>query len=228
MATALTHDEIHATIQQSEDTIETALWSAVRDEDHQQELDTYKDVRKVLESLTDLSQDLEKERNRVLSYCLMRIDDTLGALGNTKDAVERMREALQFAQKSESSVQIARCFLALGGRLASDGIVEEAEACWEQALVLAEDNSEKDMQQIVGWTLIVKGHFLSLKGETKAALETIRRAEAVSEAINNYSGVARANEAMIKLYSSLNDELNAQLCRKKGKEYLERAKTDEK
>lgn len=228
MSTALTHNENHATIQQSEDAIETALWSAVRDEDHQRELDTYKDARRVLESLTDLSQDLEKERNRVLSYCLMRMDDTLVALGNTKDAVGRMREALQFAQKSESSVQIARCFLALGGRLASDGIVEEAEACWEQALVLAEDNNEKDMQQIVGWTLIVKGHFLNLKGETITALETIRRAEVVFEAIDNYAGVARANEAMTKLYSHLNDETNEQLCSKKGKEYLERAKIEEK
>ncbi|MFQ5976871.1 MAG: hypothetical protein ACE5OZ_01920 [Candidatus Heimdallarchaeota archaeon] len=228
MSTALSHDEIHATIQQTEDTIETALWNAVRDEDHQKELHAYKDARKVLESLTDLPLDLEKERNRVFSYCLMRMDDTLVTLGDTENSVGRMREALQFAQKSESSVQIARCFLALGGRLASDGLVEDAEACWEQALVLAEGNSEKDMQQIVGWTLIVKGHFLSLKGETKAALETIRRAEAVSEAIDNYAGVARANEALVKLYSSLNDEFNEQLCRKKSEDYLERAKTEEK
>jgi tetratricopeptide (TPR) repeat protein len=224
----LSHDEIHATIQQTEDTIETALWNAVRDEDHQKELAAYKDARKVLESLTDLSLDLEKKRNRVFSYCLMRMDDTLVTLGDTKDSVGRMREALQFAQRSESSVQIARCFLALGGRLASDGLVEEAEAYWERALVLAEGNSEKDMQQIVGWTLIVRGHFLSLKGEINAALETIRRAEAVSEAIDNYAGVARANEALAKLYSSLNDEHNEQLCRKKGEDYLERAKTEEK
>ncbi|MFX0115575.1 MAG: hypothetical protein ACFFB3_13585 [Candidatus Hodarchaeota archaeon] len=228
MSSVLANDEMLIKIKLVEDKIEVALWNAVRDEDYQQELDAYKDAREMLVSLTDLPLDLEKERNRVLSYCLMRMDNTLVSIGETKGSVRRMREALEIAHKSESLLQITRCSLALGARLASAGLFEEAEDCWNQVLAEAEGHTEIDVQQVVGWTLITKGHFLNLRGQVKDALEIVKQAETLSETIGNWAGVAKANELMVEIYSRLNDEFNEQKCRKKSREYLERAKTEEK
>jgi tetratricopeptide (TPR) repeat protein len=186
----------------------------------------YEKAKQILETLPKLSQNLEKERNTILSYCLMRMDSALVAIGDIKESIKRMKKALATAKKSQDKVQIARCLTGLGARLASAGFAAEAEENWNKALAMAEGNSEYDMQQIVGWTHIVKARFLNQQGRHIEALKTARQAEAILEAINNYAGVANATALIADIYKSLNDNSNEQRYREKSKEFWEKAKTE--
>lgn len=215
-------------IKGSEELIEKIMWEAMRKKDEKAALQAYEEVRKTLEEMTGLSPALEKEKNRVLAFCLMRIDDALVSVGDTKGSVERMKEALEIAENSGDSVSVARCLLALGARFASAGSLVEAERYWNRALDIAEGRKERDMQQIVGWTLIAKAQFLVRAGKKKEALELLERAELTLEAIDNYAGVANADSLMAEIYGKLKDKNNENKYRLKSKRLMQKAKTEEK
>ncbi|MCK5159646.1 MAG: hypothetical protein KAR08_10840, partial [Candidatus Heimdallarchaeota archaeon] len=69
-------EEIKKKLVEAEEKIETALWDAVKDENLEKELKVYKEVESFLLTLSNLDDNLMKERNRILAYCLMRIDNT--------------------------------------------------------------------------------------------------------------------------------------------------------
>lgn len=69
--------ELVQRIQAIEESIEDALWTSVTDEDYDKALGEYERARERLEAIKDLSGDRERERKRVLSYCLMRINDAM-------------------------------------------------------------------------------------------------------------------------------------------------------
>ena len=175
-----------------------------------------------------LSSELEKERNRVLSYCLMRIDNALVATQDVKGSADRMRKALSLAQKSEDKIQIARCSMALGVRLASAGLEKEAEENWTKALDIAKDSANYDMRQVTGWTLIAKAAFLNKKGKSMEALELLRSAETELQAIENYAGLANVNALMAEAYGSIGDKLNKEKCLRKSQEFMKKAKKEKK
>jgi len=104
-------DEITKKLEEAEEKIETAIWDAVNDGDLERELKTYTEVKEFLVGLSNLDEKLLKEKNRILAYCLMRIDNTLVGLGDSEKALERTKESLDFAEKSENIVQIARSAL---------------------------------------------------------------------------------------------------------------------
>ncbi|MFX0122199.1 MAG: hypothetical protein ACFFAE_01060, partial [Candidatus Hodarchaeota archaeon] len=82
-------EEILVKLKQAEEKIESALWQAVKDSNHEVELQNYEDVRNFLLSLSSLPSDLTRERDRILSYCLMRIDNALVELGDSTNTVDR-------------------------------------------------------------------------------------------------------------------------------------------
>jgi tetratricopeptide (TPR) repeat protein len=215
-------------IKEAEKLIEKTIWDAARQKDQKAELRGYEEARSTLESMTRLSPALEKEKNRILAFCLMRIDDALVSVGNPKDSVTRMKEALEIAERSGDSVGIARCHLALGARLASAGSLVEAESYWNRTLSMAEGHKERDMQQIVGWTFIVKAQFLSREGKNREALETLGRAEQALEAIDNYAGVANADSLIAEIYGKLKDGNKERKYREKSTKLMDKAKLEEK
>lgn len=215
-------------IKQAEEMISNALWNSVNNQDYEKELQEYEKAKKLLEEVDSVSCDVGRERDRVLSFCLMRIDNTLVALGDKKGGVKRMEEALQIAVKSEDKVQIARCFAALGARLAGIGSAEKAEENWGKAITIADCSADYDMQQIVGWTFISRARFLNQQGKRAEALETAKIAEEKLKAIENYAGVANANALMAEIYKVLGDQRNEQRCKKIGEDYMDKAKTEQK
>jgi tetratricopeptide (TPR) repeat protein len=215
-------------IKRAEGIISKALWNAVSDEDHEKELQEYEKAKEILTGLVEVSPEVEKERNRVLSFCLMRIDNTLVSLGDKKGGPRRMEEALKFAMISEDKVQIARCFAALGARLAGNGLTQKAEENWSKAIAIAEGNTEYDMQQIVGWTLIARARFLKQLGKHMEALEIARLSEGKLRQIENYAGVANANAVMAEIYEILGDQCNKERCKKSSEDYMTKAKTERK
>lgn len=217
-------NEILGKLKQAEDTIETALWQAVKDSNHEVELQRYQEVKDYLLSLSGLPSDLTQERDRILSYCLMRIDNALVELGDSNDAVGRAREAYDVAQRSGNAIQLARCALAYGTRLLNVGDLSAAESQFKLVYKLADKYpNDKDIQQTLGWALIVRGHILSGKSLYTQALEVLKEAEEICLAIDNYAGLAQVNSLLAQVYGNLNEPARVEECKKKAEEYQKKA-----
>lgn len=223
----MTSDEaIRKSIKDIELRIEEALWDAMDDENRERELERYTEARAALEDLECPSPDLERERARVLSYCLMRIDETLVNLGNTEDALVRAREALDMGKLSEDPVQIARCHLALGVRYLNNGQLEEADSHWHEVFKLAEGQEKNDdMQQVLGWTLLARAHVAKAKSLYDQALHLAKGAEGRLLQVDNYAGLAAVYELMKDLYGALGQPEKIEWAEKMSDHYKDLAKT---
>lgn len=179
-------------------------------------------------SLSNLSDAEKRGRNRILAYCLVRIDDALFSKGDIADAVNRAQEALSIAQNSEDEVQIARCQVSLGARLMNQGKITEAEEHYRGILTTHMDSEDKDLIQVVGWTLITRGHLLNAKSLHDQALFVLLDAEIRLKSIDNFAGIAAANELLVKVYSNLGWPEDAQKCRRMAIKYKEKAKREQR
>lgn len=217
-------EEILGNLKQAEEKIESALWQAVKDSNHEVELQIYEEVRDFLLSLSDLPSDLTQERDRILSFCLMRIDNALVELGDSTNAVDRAREAFDVAQRSRNDVQLARCSLAYGTRLLNSGDLPAAESQFKLVYELAERYpNDKDIQQTLGWALIVRGHILNGKSLYNQALIVLEEAEEICLSIDNYAGIAQVNGLLAQVYGKLNDPERAEVCKKNAEEFQKKA-----
>jgi tetratricopeptide (TPR) repeat protein len=217
-------NEILGKLKQAEEKIETALWQAVKDSNHEVELQRYQEVKDYLLSLSGLLSGLTQERDRILSYCLMRIDNALVELGDSVDAVSRAREAFNFAKRSGNAVQLARCALAYGTRLLNVDDLSAAESEFKLVYELAEKYpNDKDIQQTLGWALIVRGHILNRKSLYTQALTVLKEAEEICLSIDNYAGLAQVNALLTQVYGNLNEAVRVEECEKKAKEYQKKA-----
>lgn len=219
-------DAIRSDIKNIESRIEEALWDAVEDENHTRELKRYEEARAALEDLGDLSPDLERERARVLSYCLLRIDEALASLGNGEDALVRAMEALDIGRLSEDPVQIARCHLALGIRYLNDGQLPKADSHWQEVFKLAEGLEENDdMQQVLGWTLLARAHVVKAKSLYDQALYLAERAEGKLLSVDNYAGLAAVYGLLKDLYGALGNLEKVEWAEKMRDHFTELKKT---
>ncbi|MHA1904040.1 MAG: hypothetical protein ACXADL_10710 [Candidatus Thorarchaeota archaeon] len=217
-------DEILERIQQAENEIERIMWECVRDEDHHKELSAYEEIRKNLESITDLNMEQSRERDRVLSFCLMRIDNARFGLGDTEGTADRMRDALELAENSGSEIQIARCRLALGARLQNQGQISQGDQIRSEILESHLNGEDQDLQQVVGWTLISRAFLLKAKSLPEQAIIVAQEAEMRLKSIDNFAGLAATYGIMSQVYVDLGQDANAELYRELAAEYREKAK----
>jgi tetratricopeptide (TPR) repeat protein len=215
-------------IHDTEKMIEKAVWQAISDENHEKELELYKDAKKILVSLDDLSIDLKKEYARVLSYCLIRIANTEAIL-DLKSDIQNEKEALRLAEMSEDIVQIARASLALGIGLLNQGKLPDAEKQWRRVFKLAEGHDEdRDMQQVVGWTLVVRSNVLMGKSLYNQALALSIKASGILSSIENYAGIAAANRVLANVYRALGNNEQGVVCEQLAEFYQQKAKEEHK
>ena len=193
-------------IKLAEEKIEEALWTAVRNEDIEAELKTYREVEKILNNLCDLPDTIERERKRVLAYCLMRIDESLNNLGESEGTLERAEESLLLAIESGDSVQIARSRLAKGIRLLNDGKLPEAENQFTDIIKGGIESENSDMQQVVGWTLLVRANVLKGKSLYDQALSVAQDAVGILSIIDNYAGLRQVYSLISLLYLDLGNK----------------------
>ncbi len=212
------------TIKQAEVLIEKAVWQALENEDHGAELESYEEAQRILQTLADLSADVQRERDRVMAYCLMRINDARTRLDEKSDE-ELLKESLRLAERSGDEVQTARSTLSMGIHLLNSGQLPEAECHLGRVFDLAEGMEDsRDMQQVVGWTLIVRANILlgkALYGQAKRVTE-----DAISTlgAIDNYAGLRVAYRILASVYRSLGTEKEAGECMRMAEEYENLAK----
>ncbi len=188
-------------IQEIERSIEDALWTSVQDEDHEKALLKFEKAKGALDSIELITGDIEKEQKRVLSYCLMRINDALEHLDRSDGSIVRAEESLRLAEASEDRVQILRSKLALGVALLNSGNLSDAESHFTDIILQTQDETEnRDVIQLYGWTLIVRVNILLGKSLYNQAKELADQALGVLSGIKNYAGLRTACSLLSRIY----------------------------
>jgi len=207
--------------------IEKALWTAVRNEDTEMELKAYREVEEILNSFSDLPETIERERKRVLAYCLMRIDESLNNLDETEGTLERAEKSLQLAIESGDSVQIARSRLAKGIRLLNDGKLPDAEAQFTDIIKGGIDSENSDMQQVVGWTLLVRANILKGKSLYDQALYVAQDAAGILSSIDNYAGLRQIYSLISMLHLDLGNKDESEKAKDMSAHFDKKAKEEQ-
>ncbi len=207
-------------IQGIEKSIEDALWTSVADEDYEKALGEYELAKASLEAMQDLSGDAQRERKRVLSYCIMRINDALDYLERSEGSIERAEESLRLAKESEDLVQILRSTLALGVAFLNLGKLPEAENHFTDIILQTQYETEnKDVIQIYGWTLIVRVNILLGKSLYNQAKELANQALEVLSGITNYAGLRTAYSLLSRIYQIEGNSEKSEMYSQKSDEY---------
>lgn len=212
-------------VQGIENSIEDALWTSVTDEDYEKALGEYEHAKESLEAKQDLSGEVERERKRVLSYCLMRMNDALGHLERSEGSIKRAEESLRLARESEDLVQTLRSQLALGVALLNLGKLPEAESHFTNVVLKAQDETEnKDVIQIYGWTLIVRVNILLGKSLYDQAKELANQALGILSGISNYAGLRAACSLLSRIYQNEGNIEKSEMYMQRSDEYARLAK----
>ncbi|TFF68077.1 hypothetical protein EU520_00910 [Candidatus Thorarchaeota archaeon] len=212
------------TIQQAEELMERALWQALEDEDHVVELESYGEAQKLLQSLSDLPADMQREHDRGVAYCFMRINDVQVRLEQESDG-DLLSESIRLAERSGDTVQFARSSLSMGIHLLNSGQLPEAESHLRRVFDLAEGMEEnRDMEQVVGWTLIVRANILLGKSLYRQAKHVAEDAIGMLRSIENYAGLRVAYRLLASAQRSSGQDEKAQESLKMTDRYEEMAK----
>ena len=211
------------TIFEAEELIAQAVWRGTRDHDYKSELTLCSEAKIILDGLTNLDSIAEKHRRRALSQCLLRIDHAYVGLGDHEWSIERATEALTLAETSSSEVQIARALLSLGNAYLNAGDNYSAERQWVRLLLLAEDYpDDKEMQNVVGSTLIVRGKVLIEKKLHRQAAGVLEDAYSTLSSAGNYIECVQACDMLAQVYLELEAPEKAETYKSKAEEYRER------
>ena len=206
-------------IKNVEELIEAAVWESIETEDYDREFKKYVKAHHLLESINDVPTDLQMEYDRVLSYCLMRISDVQSKLGAESD-ITLIEKSLELAERSQDSVQIARSSLNFGIHLLNQGLIPEAEERFRRVFALAEDmDDNRDMQQTLGWTLIVRTNILLGKSLYNQACSVIEDAIGILSSIDNYAGLRVAYRLLSKTQQILGDDKEAEISLQLAEKY---------
>ena len=207
----------------AEELINQAIWRGTYEQDFKSELTLCSEAKIILEGLSNLDPILEKHRRRALSQCLLRIDHAYVGLGDYEWSIDRTTEALTLAETSGSDVQIARALLSLGNGYLNAGDVASAERQWVRLLLLAEEYPEdREMQNVVGWTLIVRGHVLNGKSLYEQAARVLEDAYTTLVSGGDYFGCASACDLLAVVYIKLEAPEKADTYKSKSEECKER------
>lgn len=207
----------------AEEMINQAIWRGTYDQDFKSELTLSSEAKMILEGLSDLDPILEKHRRRALSQCLLRIDHAYVGLGDNEWSVDRAIEALTLAETSGSDVQVARSLLALGNGYLNAGDIVNAERQWVRLLLLAEEYPEdNEMQNVVGLTLVVRGHVLNGKSLYNQAVRVLEDAYTTLVDVGDYFGCVSACDLLAEIYLKLDSPEKSETYKAKAKEFRTR------
>ncbi len=212
-------------IREIEEFIEETMWISLDNENYEKALRNYEQAKNDLESLEGLNGETEKEQKRVLSYCLMRINDALESLDRSEGSIERAEGVLKLAKESGDSVQVLRSKLALGVALLNSGMFPEAEAHFTDIILQTQYESEdEDVIQVYGWTLIVRANILLGKSLYSQAEEVANKALSVLSGIENYAGLRTVYSLLSRIYQAEGVVEKAESCKLKSQKYGKLAK----
>ncbi|MCG3253596.1 MAG: hypothetical protein KAX09_07085, partial [Candidatus Heimdallarchaeota archaeon] len=109
-------------------------------------------------------------------------------------------------------------------RLLNAGQLPAAEKQFSLVIQLGNDHpDDEDIQQTVGWSLIVRGHILLGKSLYKQAIVVLEEAEGICSKIDNFAGIAQANAVLAQAYGSIGDKKRAEECKEKSEKFQKKA-----
>jgi tetratricopeptide (TPR) repeat protein len=182
-------------LREMEKSIEDTMWKSNEDEDYDQAVKTYEAIEKELRSMTGRPGAEERERLRILSYCIMRHTDALGYTETPGDPIKRSEEALELAEHFAAIITDTR-----------------------------DESEDRDVIQVYGWTLIVRVNILLGKSLYSQAEELAKHALGVLGRIDNYAGLRTANGLLARIYEAKGEQEEAKSCRESAEYYAELAK----
>ena len=160
----------------------------------------YRQVEKALRGLsTDLEDTHARQRDSLLSYCLMRQSICARHLQQAEDELRLLNAALEMAERSKDEVQLARCLASFGLASAEAGDLSEGRALLHCATTLFTASNTYDHVQGLGWATIMRGDLEKLANDQPAAREAYLQAIAILKPIGNWSGVRRAKQRLVEL-----------------------------
>jgi tetratricopeptide (TPR) repeat protein len=156
--------------------------------------DAYNRLLAEAEAFSPRSRFENDEKNAVMAYLLMRKAGVLLQTGKAELGEQIMHQALDYAEKSNNSLIIARAKLGVGVFYGSTNRFEEAEKLLTEALSFFGRGADYDSKQGYGWVLLNLGGLYGKQGKWIMAEQKLAEAIKLLEAIENWVGVASAYE----------------------------------
>lgn len=192
-----------AQLQVIETAIEATLWNDALDE--VEALHRFHQAREDIERvMLQCNRAALEACQALLAYALLREDDLLFELdGDVPASLSRMEHAVSLAETSGDEVQLGRCLMVQGERLALAEHLEEARRAWERCEALSRANDDRDHQQLLGWLLIMRARQAMREEALDQASALTQEAKSVLEAIGDEAGMGALYGILALLYEGL-------------------------
>lgn len=192
-----------AQLQVIEAAIEATLWNDALDEVealhrfHQAREDIERVMRRCDQATLPACQAL-------LAYALLREDDLLFELdGDVPASLSRMAYAISLAETSGNEVQLGRCLMVQGERLALAERSDETRRAWERCEELSRTKDDRDHRQLLGWLLIMRARQAMREEALNQASILAQEAKRILEAIEDEAGMGALYGVLALLYEGL-------------------------
>jgi tetratricopeptide (TPR) repeat protein len=200
-------NELSENIKDIENQIEKALWGVEMHEELGKALEIYKDAEIKLEKLGINADDpAYAEKQRVLSYCLMRQGNILRQMKKPQQALEISEREITAARASGDGITLARSLMSNGINRVVSGEIDRGSKMLEEALQLFKNGKSYDHKQGVGWCWIIQADLANSKlveREPAEVVDIATRALDILKPIENWPGVARAYAARAEAHEKL-------------------------
>lgn len=200
-------------IKEIENQIEKALWELEVHEELEKALTIYQEAGKKLDELAITPGDpAYTDKQRVLSYCLMRQGNILRQMSKPQQALELSEAEIRAARESDDEITLARSLMSNGVNLIATGSVERGMNMIAEAQLLFTRGESIDHKQGLGWCWILQADLANAGLVEKGPDEVVvfaTRALDILGPIENWPGVARAFGARAAAYEKLGDEERA-------------------
>jgi hypothetical protein len=210
-------------IKEIETQIEEGLWQYEVQEKNEQALEIYLDAESKLTALEVSSGDSScTEQQRVLSYCLMRQGNLLRQLGKSEEALALGEREMVAARKCGDEIMLARSLMSNGTNYIITGDIETGLDLVEESRKIFEGGKSYDHQQGLGWYWILQADLANaglIQRKTSEIMEITRQILEILKPIENWSGVARAYAARVKVHERMGEEALAKEDRERQKYY---------
>jgi tetratricopeptide (TPR) repeat protein len=197
--------------------IEDTLWD---DLTYEEAMRRWKEAEEKLLGMSgNLSEQDLKERDRILSYCLLRqyVDEPLQNL-------RKMLRCLEYALRSGDKVQIMRAYGSLSGASRNCKDFAHAHIYLEKQMEIMESFSDVekttyDVQQGYGWYHIFWARLHFDKNRYEECLRDLDNAEPILDRIDNYAGMRRIWSMRADCFRALGRESEAEKAFEESKRF---------
>jgi hypothetical protein len=195
-------DQARARLQAIEAGIEATLWDDTLDEDGA--LASYHRSRVALEGLMQgCDAALLPACQALLAYLGLREDDLLFEIdGDLPASLERMEQAVALAESSGDAIQVGRCLMVQGERLALAERAEDAARAWDRCEAIGRAGDDARQRQLLGWLLLMRARQALREADFAQAEALAQEAREALESIEDEAGLGALYLVLGLLYEA--------------------------